>query len=66
MFITALPTIATMVGVNRTLRGVAVTSPVGDPARDATDELALRMRMVGRALTMLETAVEGPTVWEVA
>ncbi len=65
MFITALPTIATMVGVNRTLRGVAVTSPVGDPARDAADEHALRVRMVERALTMLETPVERPTVWEV-
>jgi glycine reductase complex component B subunit gamma len=66
VFITALPTIATMVGVNRTLRGMAVTSPVGDPARDTADELALRTRMVQRALTMLETPVERPTVWEVA
>ncbi len=64
MCITALPTIATMVGVNRTLRGVAVTSPVGDPSRSPDDELQLRRRLVERALAMLETPVEARTVWE--
>lgn len=63
--ITALPTIATMVGANRILRGVAVTSPVGDAQRDQADELALRRRIVDRALTMLATPVEPNTVWEV-
>lgn len=65
MFITALPTIATMIGANRTLRGVAVTNPVGDPALGAEDELALRRRIVERALEMLATSVEPRTVWEV-
>jgi betaine reductase len=64
VFITALPTIATMVGANRTLRGVAVTSPVGEPALAADDELALRRRIVERALTMLASEIQPRTVWE--
>ncbi len=64
MFITALPTIATMVGTNRTLRGVAVTNPVGDPGLSAADERALRRRIVERAVSMLETDVQPRTVWE--
>jgi betaine reductase len=54
-----------MVGANRTVRGVAVTNPVGDPSLGAADELALRRRIVERALKMLATAVEPRTVWEV-
>ena len=65
MFVTALPTIATMVGANRTVRGVAVTNPTGDPSLGAADELALRRRIVERALEMLATEVEPRTVWEV-
>lgn len=64
VFITALPTIAIMVGANRILRGVAVTNPVGDPQRERADELALRRRIVERALTMLASPVEANTVWE--
>ncbi len=64
MFITALPTIATMVGTNRTLRGVAVTNPVGEPGLGADDERSLRRRIVERAVSMLETDVQPRTVWE--
>ena len=63
MIITALPTIAVMVGANRIVRGVAITSPVGDPEQNRADEVALRRRLVERALTMLETAVDPRTVW---
>lgn len=66
MIITALPTIAVMVGANRIVRGVAITNPVGDPAQNRGDERALRRRLVERALAMLETAVEPRTVWEVS
>jgi hypothetical protein len=59
VFISSLPTIATMIGVNRTLRGPAITHPFG------LDE-AERRRVVERALEMLETEVEPITVWEVA
>jgi glycine reductase complex component B subunit gamma len=66
VLITALPTIAVMVGANRIVRGIAITHPVGDPAQNQRDERALRRRMVERALTMLESAVEPRTVWEVS
>ncbi len=62
VFVTALPTIASMVGASRVVRGVAITNPTGDP--DASDELSVRRQIVERALTMLETPVEHPTVWE--
>ena len=59
VFVTSLPTIATMVGANRIVRGPAITHPCGlEPAE--------RRRIVERALEMLETDVEPATVWEVA
>ena len=64
MFVTALPTIATMIGANRVLRGIAITNPFGDPERSPAGELALRRAIVERALAMLETDVEPATVWE--
>jgi glycine reductase complex component B subunit gamma len=65
VFITALPTIAQMVGANRVLRGIAITSPTGDPTLAHDDELALRTRIVDRAVAMLETEVAPRTVWEI-
>ena len=59
MYVTSLPTIATMIGVNRVVRGPAITHPFG------LDE-AERRRIVERALAMLETEVEPATVWEAA
>ena len=66
MFVTALPTIAQMVGANRILRGVAITHPTGDPSLTAEDEHVLRVRMVTRALEMLSTPVPPVTIWELA
>ena len=63
--ITALPTIAQMVGANRILRGVSITHPTGDPSLAVGDELAMRTTMLERALEMLATDVEPRTVWEV-
>ena len=64
MFITALPTIAQMVGANRILRGVSITHPTGDPSLAVGDEVAMRTRMLDRAFDMLATDVEPRTVWE--
>ena len=64
MFITALPTIAQMVGANRVLRGVSITHPTGDPSLATGDEHELRVAIVQRALDMLATEVEPGTVWE--
>lgn len=59
VFVSSLPTIATMIGVNRTLRGPAITHPFGLDEEE-------RRRIVERALEMLETEVQPLTVWEVA
>jgi len=59
VFVTALPTIATMIGVGRCVHAPAITHPFG------LDERA-RRRIVERALELLETEVEPLTVWEVA
>ena len=64
VLITALPTIARLVGANRVVRGVAITNPAGDPALSPQDELAARVRLVRRALDMLATRVESGTVWQ--
>ena len=64
VLITALPTIAVMVGANRVLRGVSITHPTGDPSLSTGDERALRGRLLDRALMMLATDVEPRTVWE--
>jgi hypothetical protein len=58
VFVTSLPTIAAMIGVNRVVRGPAITHPFG------LDE-GERRRIVERGLDMLETKVETTTVWDV-
>ena len=58
VFVTALPTVATMIGVNRNVHAPAITHPFG------LDE-AERRRIVECALAMLESEVEPLTVWEV-
>jgi len=58
VFVTSLPTIATMIGANRIVHGPAITHPFGL-------EESERRRIVERALEMLESDVEPTTVWEV-
>jgi glycine/betaine/sarcosine/D-proline reductase family selenoprotein B len=59
VYVTSLPTVATMIGANRIIRGPAITHPFGLDV----DE---RRRIVERAFELLETEVEPNTVWEVA
>ena len=66
MFITALPTIAQMMGANRVLRGLSITSPTGDPSLAVSDEAELRRRIVERALEMLCADIGSSAVWEVS
>jgi betaine reductase len=58
VYVTSLPTVATMIGANRIVRGPAITHPFGLDEDD-------RKRIVERALAMLESDVEPNTVWEV-
>lgn len=60
--ITAIPSIAQMLGVNRIVQGRAVTNPVGDPTLTKEQEKELRRKYVLKALELLQTDVEGPTV----
>ncbi len=62
VLITALPTIARLVGANRVIRGVAITNPTGDPTVSAPDEFAARTQLVRRALEMLTSRVEAGTI----
>ena len=57
VFVTALPTIAQMVGANRVLRGAAITHPTGEPSLAADDEPRSASGMLERALEMLATDV---------
>jgi glycine/betaine/sarcosine/D-proline reductase family selenoprotein B len=57
VYVTSLPTVATMIGANRIVRGPAITHPFG------LDE-SERRTIVERALELLETDVEPNTVWE--
>lgn len=61
--ITALPTIALEMGVNRIVAGVGIPHPLGDPERPKGEEQDLRRRIVAVALRALETAVERPTIF---
>jgi glycine reductase complex component B subunit gamma len=53
-----------MVGVNRILVGNSVTCLVGNSRLTKEQEKALRRRMIIKALELLATPVEGPTVWD--
>ena len=66
MLLTALPTIAQMVGTNRILRGVSITHPTGDPTLATGDELELRVSILDRAREMLATEVGPTTIWELS
>lgn len=59
VFVTALPTIASMIGVNRIVHAPAITHPFDL-------DLEQRRRIVERALALLEEPVEETTIWEVA
>ena len=61
--ITALPTIALEMGVNRIVAGVGIPHPLGDPARPRSEEIDLRRRIVATALRALETPVERPVIF---
>jgi glycine/betaine/sarcosine/D-proline reductase family selenoprotein B len=57
VYVTSLPTVATMIGANRIVRGPAITHPFGLDSGE-------RRRIVERALELLEAEVEPNTVWE--
>ena len=56
--------ISLTVGANRIVPAVAIPHPLGNPGLEPSDEKKLRRRIVERALSALETEVEGQTVFE--
>ena len=62
-FITAMTKMATQVGASRVVTGTKIPHPCGDPDLSLEADLALRRKIVERALEALQTEVEGPTVF---
>ncbi len=56
--------ISKTVGANRIVPAIAIPHPLGDPARTADQEKALRRGLVERALRALQTKIEEQTVFE--
>jgi len=61
--ITAVPTVSKMIGVNRLLRGLSVTSVLGDTKLSRELEKALRRKYILRALTLLQMDIEGKQIF---
>jgi glycine/betaine/sarcosine/D-proline reductase family selenoprotein B len=61
--ITAVPNVAQMVGVNRILRGQSITCVVGNSVLTKEQEKALRHKYVLKALDILQTDVNVPTIF---
>jgi hypothetical protein len=59
-----LPAIALAANANRVVRGVQVQHPCGDPKLPEEADRDLQRRIVRVALSALETAVTGPTLFE--
>ena len=60
----ALPALALNVGANRVVKGVRIEHVCGDPSLAEEADLALGGRIVGTALRALQTAVDGPTLFD--
>lgn len=56
--------ISLTVGANRIVPTIAIPHPLGDPSLDGGDEKQIRRALVEKALTALETEVDGQKVFE--
>lgn len=56
--------ISLTVGANRIVPAIAIPHPLGNPSLDEKEEKKLRMKLVKKALSALETPVEDQTVFE--
>jgi len=57
--------ISMTVGANRIVPAVAIPHPLGNPSLSATEEKALRRKILTTALNALSTEVDGQTIFEV-
>jgi glycine reductase len=65
VLVTAIVPLAQSVGVNRIVRGSAVTHVFGDPSVSPEKDLAHRRRVLETCLDAMAVAVDGPTAFEV-
>ena len=56
--------ISLTIGANRSIPGIGIPYPLGDPLQGEVDSKKLRKSMVRRALAALQTPVDGQTVFE--
>lgn len=63
VLITAIPPVALTVGANRIIQGIAIPHPVGDPTKNPIDELAIRKRLLEKALKALTTSISEQTLF---
>ena len=56
--------ISKSVGANRIIPTVAIPYPLGNPALSRDEEIALRRKLVEKALGALQTEVKGQTVFD--
>jgi glycine reductase len=61
--VTALPTIAQRMRVNRIVPGAGIPYPLGDPSLSQEQEFRQRLAILRAALGALETAVARPTLF---
>ncbi len=62
--LTAIPLIPMAVGANRVVRGIRVEHVCGNPNLSEEADRELMMRIVRTGLRALQTAVDGPTLFE--
>ena len=63
--ITTMTSVALMVGVNRILLGLGIIHPLGNAALPRDEEESTRRKLVQKALEILKTPVEAPTVFQI-
>lgn len=64
--ISAIYEFAMTTGANRVVRGCRIEHVCGDPELGAEKDYAFGMRIVRTALAALQTAVDGPTLFDPA
>ena len=63
VLVTAIPSLAESLGVNRIVEGAAVPHPMGAPDVSSNEEQTYRAQLFELALNTLKTSVSGPTVF---
>ena len=62
--ITAMTMLGKQIGANRIVPGAKIAHVCGDPTLPAEEDVALRRKIVERALQAVQTEITGSTVFE--